>query len=276
MDVMKTAKEMANAPTVTKAMLSFYPPKTEPKNIEKPTAPQTRLGSWSTSITDVISDIYNASDSKGLKTKRYEGDMRTLPFQFNPSTIRISAYGGGLTPIYNYATDTDSEADQEKKNKKKNGISYGEIETNVSLEFKVIFDAEKNTDAFMIDKLNALSSAGSAIKTIREAVKKEEYSVRPIVEGFLAVMMNLNSRKVVFTWGYMSYSGRLNSVRCNYTMFNPAGEPIRAEVTIRLLATEEAYLEEWKKKYSKELLNYAKQETSNLSNIATNLINLQL
>ncbi len=272
MDVMKTAQNLAKAPTVTKAMLTFYPPNTEPVEIEKQAAPKTRIGNWSGSISDMVSQIESTARNVA-KTKRYEGDVKTLPFQFNPATIRISAYGGGLTPIYNYAADTDKKS---KNGAKKNAISYGEIDTNVNLEFKVVFDAEKNTDAFMIDKLNALSSAGSAVKTIREAVKRDEYSVRPIVEGFLAVMMNLESRKVVFTWGYMSYSGRMNSVRCNYTMFNPAGEPVRAEVSIRLLATEEAYLDEWKRKYSKELLDYAKQETSNISNLATNLINMQL
>lgn len=283
--------------SLTKAMLAFYPKGSDPVTIGT-VAPGNRTGKWSSSTLSSLANQLNVDniinnlddgielDNLGGGENKFTGEKKCLTFQFNPSTLRISAYGGGLAPIYNYVMEANKSAEDAAKNidkadngngnnAKKNGsqIIYGPVETNITVEFKVIFDAEKNTDAFMADKLAALSSP---VKTAYEAITRENYSVREIVEGFLAVIRNQDARRVAFYWGSLCYIGRMNNVQCNYTMFNPAGEPIRAEVNIRILANSNLDTEEWRKKYTNTLLDYAKSETSNISNIANNLINLQL
>ncbi len=281
--------------SLTKAMLSFYPMGTEPRVVEE-VAPGKRTTKWSNAISSLnaVSNVLDGAEDllAGLNLQNqnedFVGTAKTLTFQFNPSTLRISAYGGGLAPIYNYVIEENKSEEQEARNidndqngenqnqnakKSASQIVYGPVETNITVEFKVIFDAEKNTDAFMVDKLQAIASPA---KAAYELYSQDNYSVRQVVEGFLAVIRNQDSRRVVFSWGNLRYTGRMNNVQCNYTMFNPAGEPIRAEVNIRLLASAANDTAEWKKKYTNTLLQYAKDETSNLSNIANNLINLQM
>ena len=133
----------------------------------------------------------------------------------------------------------------------------------------------------MADKLN-LNPTGIA-KTAGEVISQDVYTVRPVAEGFLAAVRNHDRRKVTFQWGSLSYTGAMNSVQSNYTMFNLSGEPIRAEISIRLLATASEqnnydYIEEWTSRYNRlmERAKNGKISTSDSSNLANNLMNLQL
>lgn len=176
---------------------------------------------------------------------------QTLTFQFNPSTLRISAYGGGLNTIANYKKD-----DKDPDNGSESGITYGPIPANITVDFKVIFDAETNTDAFMMDRYNVNASnvvkQGVNLATGDSWLGENNY-VRQIAEGFLTTLRNAENRKVTFCWNHLEYSGDLNSVQCNYTMFNPKGEPIRAEVSLRIYASGEkggnGYASLWKERY---------------------------
>ncbi len=193
------------------------------------------------------------------ETKKSEGNAnflygdestKTLTFQFNPSTLRISAYGGGLTTIADYNRDDKNPKTTDS------GIRYGPIPANISVDFKVIFDAETNTDAFMMDRyaVNAtnLVKQGTQLATGDSWVGENNY-IRQIVEGFLATLRNSKYRRVTFAWNHLQYSGDLNSVQCQYTMFNPKGEPIRAEVSLRILASGKkdgnGYTSIWKERY---------------------------
>ncbi len=198
---------------------------------------------------------------------------KVLEFQFNPSTLRISAFGGGMSPIQNFAKQSDKASGKQKSiADEKSAIQYGPIETHITVEFKVIFDAERNTDAFMADKLNILSSP---VKTVTDIVSKDVFSVRQIVEGFIVLVRNHETRLVTFNWGPLSYSGTMNSVQCVYTMFNLSGEPIRAEVSISILTNQRSgSLDAWAGKYETGY-NIIRQGVSDSSNIANNLINLQ-
>ncbi len=201
-------------------------------------------------------------------------EQRELTFQFNPSTLRISAYGGGMKPIYNFNRSTND--NQQNDADKKSGITYGSIKTHVYVEFKVIFDAERNTDAFMADKLSILSSATATAKAASDLISDNIFSVRQIVEGFLVMVKNHESRRVIFSWGDLMYEGVMNSVSCNYTMFNTSGEPIRAEVNIRILANEDdGTTGEWNKNYNTYYEGVA-NGVSNASNVVNNLFNFQL
>ena len=194
----------------------------------------------------------------------------TLTFQFNPSTLRISAYGGGMTPIYNYAQE-----DGNDKNGHESNIIYGEVQTNITVDFKVIFDAETNTDAFMRDRYNA--SASNLAKEATQLLSGNSFLgdnnyIREIVEGFLSTLRNAEYRKVTFQWNNLKYSGDLNSVQCNYTMFNPKGEPIRAEVSVRILATGgdtgNGYAYEWRNRYNELIKAVDEKGASSLASSA--------
>ncbi len=198
---------------------------------------------------------------------------KVLEFQFNPSTLRISAFGGGMSPIQNFAKQSDRASGRQNAiADAKSAIQYGPIETHITVDFKVIFDAERNTDAFMADKLNILNSP---VKTVTDIVSKDVFSVRQIVEGFIVLVRNHETRMVTFNWGPLSYSGTMNSVQCVYTMFNLSGEPIRAEVSISILTNQRSgSLDAWASKYETGY-NIIKKGVSDSSNIANNLINLQ-
>ena len=97
-------------------------------------------------------------------------------------------------------------------------------------------------------------------QTIRNAIAlNKEFTVRPIVEGFLAAVRNEKYRSVVFVWGNMRYGGMMREINTKYTMFSVSGEPIRAEVavTIQLASTasagntEKTFVKEWQDKYKK-------------------------
>ena len=54
----------------------------------------------------------------------------------------------------------------------------------------------------------------------------------------------------------MTYEGTLNSVEAKYTMFNPDGNPIKAEIHIRILCVsgeKKTVREEWRIKYEDAL-----------------------
>ena len=291
--------------SLTKAKLIFAPLRTQKRQVDDQVSVQSgslgtgnllnRLSRSVEKAGEALDQVERVMNSVGMDaslarvmdtglslSNNYVGSANELTFQFNPSTLRISAYGGGMTPISNYVAQNKSSDKQDNKNgENKSQISYGPIQENITVDFKVIFDATQNTDAFMADKLN-LSASGIG-KTAGELISQDVYSVRAVVEGFLIAVRNHDRRKVTFQWGSLSYTGSMNSVQSNYTMFNLSGEPIRAEVSIRLLATASEknnynYIEEWTGRYN-SLMKKAKNgkiSTSDSSNLANNLINLQL
>ena len=212
----------------------------------------------------------NLKSFMGISAAVDDQDSNTLCLQFNPSSISMTAYGGGefINMRINQNEDGNNNADQ--------NISFTGIDAYIGIRIKMIFDAENNMDAFMVDKLNAVNSP---LKTVYFAAGKavgREYTVRPIVEGFIAAIRKNSEYRVIFTWGKLRYSGTINSVQGVYTMFNVSGEPIRAEVSIELFSADNKALEEWKAKYNQNIIEYAKSETSNVSNSLNNLLNLQL
>lgn len=196
-----------------------------------------------------------------------EKSTQTLTFQFNPSTLRISGYGGGLTTIASYNRD-----DGDASNGDESRIKYGPMPANISVDFKVIFDAETNTDAFMMDRYNVnatnLVKQGIGLATGDSWLGENNY-IRQIVEGFLATLRNARYRKVTFAWNHLQYSGDLNSVQCHYTMFNPKGEPIRAEVSLRISATGKkdgnGYTRIWKERYEELIKAVDEKGSSSLT-----------
>lgn len=165
--------------------------------------------------------------------------------QFNPATIVLNARGGALRAKINRGESTTSES------LKKSGRTRKDETTPATIEFSVdlIFDDVNNDDAFMEERLNPLSG-GEIGKTVAKTVskaataanllpeglqQKQFFSVRETVEAFTCAARVSHISRATFNWGKISYTGVVNSVTADYTMFNPKGEPIRAVVHFGML-----------------------------------------
>lgn len=209
---------------------------------------------------------------------------RKFTVQFNPSSIHVNARGGGRVPVSNFG----------KEGSKQGGtIQFKSLDPYITVSFTLMFDELNQADAFMEERFTL--GATTLVKNVATAAVEaagKEFTVRPQVEGFLAAIRNEYHRPMIFRWGKLMYAGILNSVSGKYTMFNTAGNPIRAEVEINMLlggskeenASETAgYLYYWSKRYEQIIKDNAtdngageassmststmKQQFSNLFNI---------
>ena len=208
-----------------------------------------------------------------------EGGGKALHVQFNPSTIQINAYGGGRAPITNHGKAGGQQAST---------IQYGSVEPYIEVSFTLIFDQTNIADAFLTDKFTlGVTSVVKNAATLVGDLAGKEYSVRPFVEGFLAAVRQENFRSVVFLWGEMRYEGIMNTTQCKYTLFSPSGNPVRAEVGVKLMAasTKEEksrnYVAFWKQRYKDIIEKNQKTDTDGtyidagkMSNQLTGLLNL--
>lgn len=221
-------------------------------------------------------------DLKSLEAALEKGKIQYKKFtvQFNPSSIQITARGGGRYPVSNYGSVGSNQAGK---------IEYRALDPYITVGFTLIFDATNLADAFMEERLTL--GATTVAKNVATAAVGNEYTVRPQVEGFLAALRNEEHRTMIFQWGTLRYTGVLNTVSSSYTMFNTVGNPIRAEVQLGMLMGSVpkdsvdgiSYLDYWKKRYG-EILdkngsrdaegNLTSMDTRNVKNQYSNLINL--
>ncbi len=181
----------------------------------------------------------------------------TLTFQINPSSIQIMARGGGRGLVSNYGKGEGNQRGE---------LAHKAIDPYINISFRAVFDATNIADAFMEDRLSA-SPVNLAKNAITAAVG-HEYSVRNRVEGFLAALRNENHRVAIFQWGRLRYTGVLNSISGRYTMFNTAGNPIRAEIQVGMLIgtvqkdslDRVGYMSYWKDRYAEIINEKAKKD----------------
>lgn len=237
---------------ITKAVMYFFPPSEQPvtvssagskknqANMEIPGQAAEALGSAQGALTEEQEQLGKLEEKVRSAASKIEDPIGTakpeqaktevdsgfaVTFQFNPAALRISAYGGGMAPIMVYRS---MEGDAGEKAEENSGgqMDYGPLNETVTVSFRVIFDAVKNVQT--------------------------SYTVRPVVEGFLAAVRNGSSRRVVFLWGAMLYGGYLNNVQCRYTMFDQKGEAVRAEVDLSLVSSAHEDYDEvkrWRQRY---------------------------
>lgn len=222
---------------ITKAVMYFFPPSEQPvtvssagskknqANMEIPGQAAEALGSAQGALTEEQEQLGKLEEKVRSAASKIEDPIGTakpeqaktevdsgfaVTFQFNPAALRISAYGGGMAPIMVYRS-MKGDAGEKAEENSGGQMDYGPLNETVTVSFRVIFDAVKNVQT--------------------------SYTVRPVVEGFLAAVRNGSSRRVVFLWGAMLYGGYLNNVQCRYTMFDQKGEAVRAEVDLSLVSS---------------------------------------
>lgn len=211
------------------------------------------LGKFNGKEMSIIQQQYiEAARINGMtKTKRYK-------VRFNPSTLSISAYGGGRVAKTSFTGDGTK-------------IEYAGMDTTILLNVQLIFDAESNEDCFM----NEITDVKGNIKKGVNIVKNKRYSVQNQVEGFIAALRSPYTRRVRFVWGKnLSYKGVLTNLESEYTMFSIHGRPVRAVVNIGINCSDEDIVHDnmgqWKDSFDKA---FSKNKT-NLESAAQNVGNL--
>lgn len=174
-----------------------------------------------------IGDQLSKAIGAGQTEHAFDDNDRVFRLQFNPSSLSIS--GDAPDPTLRAQFSKSSKA----------SASTDEVQVVYSVSFQVIFDDCDPNDAFLENKLlgsysNPVSMGMGVANRLKE---KNGHSIRPQMEAFIAVARSAPHvlNEVTLYWGDMSYSGLMNGCTCSYTMFNPAGEPIRGTADINLL-----------------------------------------
>ena len=214
-----------------------------------------KTGSLSTALTA----------SNGLVAK----SARIFTVQFNPSELQFSGYGGGFVQKINFVNNKKADED----------VTFGNMQSRITMTVKLIFDQVDPQDAFMSDKftLSYTSVTKGAVKGVKKLLGKKTNSVQTQVEGFIGALRNENTREITFAWGKMCYTGILNRISSQYTMFSVTGEPIRAVVTLTMVCADETIedntMGNWDAQYKKAFgsgesfsLTGAAQKVGNLFN----------
>lgn len=240
------AKAVLIFPTATWDLKEVELEQSGKKNDMKQNVPGNVTKVWQSTTNSKINETFKVDGLKGIDD--ISGKKFTV--QFNPSSIRVNARGGGCVPVSNFGKGGSNQLGT---------IQFKKLDPYITVSFTLIFDALNQADAFMEERFTL--GATTVVKNVATAAVEaagKEYTVKPQVEGFLAAIRNEEHRPMIFRWGKLMYAGVLNSVSGKYTMFNTAGNPIRAEVDINMLlggskeenAPETAgYLYYWKKRY---------------------------
>jgi hypothetical protein len=141
----------------------------------------------------------------------------------------------------------------------------------IILTVPLVFDEMNIADAFTADKFN--TATGNIIKNVGTGIAKglgAEWTIQPVVEGFIGALRNVNTRMVKFNWGDFEFIGIITEFNAEYTMFSPAGNPIRAKATLRLRNDPGADENAWQKEaieFLGESYNSTKNQLSSVLNI---------
>ncbi|MBO5246156.1 MAG: hypothetical protein J6B28_02725 [Eubacterium sp.] len=187
-------------------------------------------------IGDAISNVLNGNkniDKLDLSEASMAGVKKTFEVQFNPSDIHVEGYGGGRIE-----TTAFNKGDSKSKDISGN-ISYEPAPVRINFSVRLLFDRMEPTDCFLNAKTNI--AASDFVKAgARKALSKvnRKLSVQQEVEGLIAALRSPYTRTITFYWGNMLYCGVLNRVSSQYTMFNSAGEPVRAYVQLSLICAD--------------------------------------
>ena len=111
-------------------------------------------------------------------------------------------------------------------------------DAKLALTVMLYFDDMDTYDAFMWDKFTAGMTAQGAANLAKMGMElgggQKVHSIQGQVEALVAALRNPYTRLISFRWADFTFIGQLNTVRANYTMFSPAGRPIRAQVLLRI------------------------------------------
>lgn len=163
--------------------------------------------------------IKDAGVTSALSANNYS----VLEVQYNPSSIQISANGGGMLTR---PTSGDANAFQMQ-------VSSNTMRMNFSVE--LVFEDINVADAFHLEGLsmNAEELAKTAMSSITNTFG-DGFSVQKQCDGLLSLLNFKRLKQVIFVWSDMFFHGELTSVDVNYEMFNKLGNPVLAKVRLTI------------------------------------------
>ena len=190
-----------------------------------------------TAQSDVLEQTILGSGLNSLSGITLKGSKKQFQVQFNPSDLQIEGHGGGRM-----ATTAFNNVDEEGRTIP-GAIDFKPVPIHINLNVKLLFDNMNANECFLSAKTNIAPSelAKSVIKTgLSAAGKNRKMTVQQEVEGLIAALRSPYTRCITFNWGDMSYTGILNRVSAQYTMFNSSGIPVRAVVQLSLICADES------------------------------------
>ena len=149
---------------------------------------------------------------------------RILRVQFNPSQLQIYA-----------AADIKSRKDADSGHARSMAASDAR---SFTLSVILYFDDMDTYDSFMWEKFTAGITAQGVSNAVKAGMtmadKGKNHSVQWQVESLIAALRNPYTRVISFRWADFTFTGQLNAIQANYTMFSTSGRPVRAEVLMRI------------------------------------------
>ena len=189
-----------------------------------------------TAQSDVLEQRILGSGLRSLAGITLKGSKKQFQVQFNPSDLHIEGHGGGRM-----ATTAFNNVDENGRSGPA-AIDFKPVPIHINLSVKLLFDNMNANECFLSAKTNIAPSelAKSVIKTgLSAAGINKKMTVQQEVEGLIAALRSPYTRCITFNWGDMSYTGVLNRVSAQYTMFNSSGIPVRAVVQLSLVCADE-------------------------------------
>ncbi|MGN0343782.1 MAG: hypothetical protein ACI4EC_02355 [Lachnospiraceae bacterium] len=207
------------------------------------------VGDFSAS-SDYLQQTIMGSGVKNLTGVTLRGSKKQFQVQFNPGDLQIEGHGGGRM-----ATTAFNNVDEEGRSTA-GAIDFKPVPVHINLSVKLLFDRMNPNECFLSAKTNIAPSeiAKSVVKTgLTAAGVNKKMTVQQEVEGLIAALRSPYTRCITFNWGDMSYTGVLNRVSAQYTMFNSSGIPVRAVVQLSLVCADQTVspnsLGEWQDDY---------------------------
>jgi hypothetical protein len=147
--------------------------------------------------------------------------------QFNPQELHLNA-----TQNCNVQGSVEV-VDQNK------GIAKVHIDPpQLGLSFQLVFDQMNLAKSFISERFSTGAAAVlTNLATMGAGIGGKDWSVQPVVEAFIGALRNPYTRRITFSWGEFSFTGSLDGLSANYTMFSAEGKPVRATVDVALKDT---------------------------------------
>lgn len=201
--------------------------------------PGSPLGGISNTVSQAASQVASAAPSTSLSNLAQnvaaaggQPTKKRYQVKFNPGQLSFRAQGGMKVAKKNFSQTGENQVVE---------IQYQDMHPRIEMNVQLIFDDCERTDAFGFEKfMDGMAFIRTAVSSGVKGVQGTVYSVKPQVEGFISAMRNAKTRKITFLWGGMGYTGVINSIDAEYTMFSMAGHPIRAVVNLGILCVDES------------------------------------
>lgn len=149
-----------------------------------------------------------------LKIESATGKKSTFVCQFNPDELKINTKGK-FTTIERQGEDSPIVQFM--------GGSVSKLDLTLYFDTSMTYEIKSGL-LFTKPKKKAATDVSAYTKTLMSMVKIEGKVHRPPV--------------VTFCWGSLKFSGFVNNVEVNYTMFEKGGIPVRARVVLSIISME--------------------------------------